>query len=226
MGELCRKTPLFDGLDASALEQVAAAMTERVLAPGEVLFRQGDPGDRMFIIARGAAAVTRTEARRGGEPALIDVLGGGDILGEMALLTGAPRNATVRAVTTVTGGEIERETFDRLMQTQPRLRDRIWRSFAERRFDNRLSTLRGYEHLSHADRLAWFRRGEIVALETGEPLPSEGSGFAFVVAGSLERGLRRYGESALVSLHPNAPLRATEQSRVAVVPPLLESDVA
>ncbi|MBW2280207.1 MAG: cation:proton antiporter [Deltaproteobacteria bacterium] len=222
--ELCRKTPLFADFDAAALEQVAAATTERVLAPGEVLFRQGEPGDRMFIIARGAAAVTRADARRGGEPALIDVLGGGDVLGEMALLTGSPRNATVRAVTTVTGGEISRQDFDRLMAAQPRLRDRVWRSFAERRFDNRLGKLRGYEHLDHAGRLAWFRSGEMLVLETGESLPSHGSGFAFVVAGSLERDLRRYREDALVSLHADAPLRATERTRVAVVPPLLESD--
>ena len=62
-------------------------------------------------------------------------LGGGEILGEMALLTGSPRMATARAVTTVTVGEIEREAFENLMLTQPHVRDAIWRSFAERRFE-------------------------------------------------------------------------------------------
>jgi Na+/H+ antiporter len=217
--ELARAAPLFAGLDEEALGRIAALTTERVLAPGEVLFRQGEPGRGLFIIARGAVAVVREDRRRGGEPLLLDVLGGGDILGEMALLTGSPRLATARALTTVTVGEIQRGAFDRLMQTEPPLREEIWRSFAERRFDNHLRTLAGYDQLDRADRLDWFRRGALVGLDRGEEVPRDGWALVFVVAGCLERGMRRFGRDSLVSLQPDAPLRATEPSRVALVPP-------
>ena len=224
--ELCRSAPLFAGLDEAALGRLAALTRERVLAPGEVLFRQADPGDSLFIIARGAVAVVREEGRRGGEPALLEVLGGGDILGEMALLTGSPRVATARAVTTLTVGEIGREAFDRFTESEPHLREEIWRRFAERRFDNHVRGLAGYEQLDHDDRLAWFRRGNLVALETGESVPGEGPGLAFVVTGCLERDLRRYGEETLIPLQPAAALHATEPSRIAVVPPPFAPEAA
>ena len=217
-GELCRSTPLFAGLDEAALEQLTVLTRERVLTPGEVLFRQGDRGHSLFIIARGAVAVVREDRRRGGEPELLDVLGGGDVLGEMALLTGSPRNATARAATTVTVGEIEREEFDGLMQTQPHVRDEIWQSFAERRFDNYLRSAAGYAHLDREARRRWFQSGKLVTLEAGEPVPGEAPSLAFLVTGSLERNFRRHAEPALIALETGAPLRATERSRVAVVP--------
>jgi len=217
--ELCRSTPLFAGLDDATLGRLAALTRERVFVPDEVLFRQGDRGKSLFIIARGAVAVVSEDVARGGDPTVLDVLGGGDVLGEMALLTGSPRMATARAVTTVTVGEIERAAFEDLMRTQPHLRQEIWRRFGERVFDNHLRAARGYAHLDREARRGWFRSGELVGVEAGEPVPGEPPQLAFLVSGALDRDRRRHAAPALIALDAASPLRASEPSRVAILPP-------
>lgn len=224
-GELCRNAPLFAELDDAAISELASLTVERALVPGEVLFRQGERGESMFILARGAVAVIRESDGASGRPGgvLLDVLGGGEILGEMALLTGAPRVATARAITTVTVGELSRRAFERLMAAQPGLREGVWRSFAERRFDNHLRTLSRYEHLSHDDRVRWFRRGSLVALERGEALPCDDGAIAFVVVGSVAGNGTTWPEESVLPLRRGLSLRATESARVAVLPPLFEA---
>lgn len=239
-GDLCRHTPLFEGLDAVAIQQVAGLTVEKVFAPGDILFRQGDQGESMFIIARGAVAVIREPAEvgvgepypkapgaqpegavpveRGAESVTLHVLGGGEILGEMALLTHAPRIATAQAVTTVTVGEITRTDFERLMQEQPRLRDAVWSSLAERRFDNCLRDMPAYESLDRKGRIRWFRRGRLIELEPGAPVPMDGAELAFVVTGALESDSSRHPEMTLLWLEDAPPLRALERSWVALLP--------
>ena len=219
--DLCRNAPVFAALDDEAIEAIAAVTIEKALSPGELLFRQGDRGQSMFIIARGALEVVREDPDEEGVTVL-DVLGGGDIIGEMALLTGAPRLATARAMTTITVGEISRRDFDRLMATQPGLREGVWQAFGERAFDNHLRGLRSYDRLSRDDRIAWFRRGRLVALDAGEQVPVDGDAFAFVVDGGLERSGEACPRPSLLPLQPDTPLRTTEETRVAMLPPLFE----
>ena len=66
----------------------------------------------------------------------------------------------------------------------------------------------------------------MIPLEAGEPVPGEAPSLAFLVSGAIERDLRRHTESALIALQAGTPLRATEQSRVAVVPSPLPAAAA
>lgn len=63
----------------------------REYVPGDVLFREGDPGDVMFVIQTGAVRITKSVE---GEDKVLAVLGPGEFVGEMAILNGKPRNAT------------------------------------------------------------------------------------------------------------------------------------
>ena len=112
----------------------------------------------VYVIARGAVHVLK---RVGDDEFLLDVLGGGDLLGEMALLTGAPRNATARAVTALTVGRIDRAGFDRLLETQPSLREQVWRALRRRSFDNAVRVLPAHGHLGRVQRLAWIDSGRV-----------------------------------------------------------------
>jgi Na+/H+ antiporter len=221
-GDLCRNAPLFAGLDEAGIELVAALTREKVFAPGEVLCREGERGDSMFIVARGAVKVLRNKRDHaiGESLELLDVLGGGDVLGEMALLTGASRNATAMASTTVTVGEISRRDFERLCAAEPDLYAGIWHGFGERRFDNCVRDLHGYEQLGHDERIAWYRRGRELQLGVGEAVEvNEGEGI-FLVAGSLrtERGVSSAPRLLAASSFESA--RAAEPCRVVVLPPL------
>ena len=88
---LLRGVPLFARMPMSALERVADALVPAAYGPGDVLMREGDPGDRYLIIASGAADVTVGNR-------LINRCGPGEAIGEIALVHAVPRTATVTAV--------------------------------------------------------------------------------------------------------------------------------
>jgi CRP-like cAMP-binding protein len=92
--DLLRGVPLFSGLDARSLKQVAGAMRERRFAPGHEMTAEGEQGFGFFVIGEGEAEVTVAGERR-------DVLSAGDSFGELALVTGRERLATVKAKTDV-----------------------------------------------------------------------------------------------------------------------------
>jgi len=192
--DLCANAPLFAGLSADQIARVAQLTVEKALAPEEVLFKQGTSGGNLFIVARGAVAVLREED---GETRLLDILGSGDVLGEMELLTGLPRTATVRALTTCLVGEIDRAGFESLMGEIPAVGDRILDAFARRRFDNFVRTLPEFSAMGHSKRSAWLDGSERRSLSDGDQLPTVPA--VFVVTGCV-RGGAEYRAPALV--HP------------------------
>jgi CRP/FNR family cyclic AMP-dependent transcriptional regulator len=91
-----------------------AAQREELRIPkGAVLFRQGDPGDDMFVVAQGRIRLT---IGRGGHETEVNVLGPGEFFGELSLLTGEPRSATATAVDDSTLLAIGRDVFTMLVQ--------------------------------------------------------------------------------------------------------------
>ena len=108
----------FDGLSAEILSLLHANMTECRFAPGEFLMKQGDPGTTLMLLSQGEAEVSVEEA---GHRYLLKRAGAGEVLGEMALLTGEPRTASVVAITPVIAMTLTADEFDRLAQQHPRL---------------------------------------------------------------------------------------------------------
>lgn len=92
--------------------QITQAAT---FAAGQTLMSQGDPGDSFIVIISGTAAVSQ-----GGRP--LRDLGPGDFLGEVSLIDGGPRTATVSATTDIEALVVDREGFGRLMTEFPVVR--------------------------------------------------------------------------------------------------------
>jgi len=90
-----RSTDLFSGLDAAMLNQIASGVEWFFLPARETLFRQGDIGDGLYILINGRL---RLFVEREGKEEVIDEIVRGEIVGEISLLTGEPRSATVRAI--------------------------------------------------------------------------------------------------------------------------------
>jgi MFS family permease len=101
---LVRRVDVFAELPLTAVERLVVGMTPVSAARGEVLVREGDPGDTFVILSSGQAVVTV-----GGRP--LDRLGPGAGFGEVALLRRSPRTATVTALTDVTGYAVDADTF-------------------------------------------------------------------------------------------------------------------
>jgi MFS family permease len=90
------RLPLFDGLSPASLEQAARHLARIRVTPGEVVVRQGEPADRFFHILDGSFEVTQSKDP-GGAPRFLRALGPDDVFGEIGLLGGVPRTATVTA---------------------------------------------------------------------------------------------------------------------------------
>jgi CRP/FNR family cyclic AMP-dependent transcriptional regulator len=89
--EALSKVELFRGLAARGLERVASIASEESHAAGHMLFREGDPGDKLYVIVEGKTRISRRVPGMGEEA--LAVLGPGSSFGEMALIDEVPRSA-------------------------------------------------------------------------------------------------------------------------------------
>ena len=116
--ELLARVELFSGLSRVALAKLAAHLVPVSLAGGVELFHQGEPGDAFYLIARGDIGVYVAGAADEGETR-VALLGAGAPVGEMALLTNAPRSATIRAESDGELLRLDRARFLALMRQEP-----------------------------------------------------------------------------------------------------------
>jgi ATP-binding cassette subfamily B protein len=123
--------PLFFGADPEALRDLAREFQGERYEPGQVIVRQGDPGDRFYVIVRGLADVVGSSPD--GTEHRYETLEDGDYFGEIALLEDVPRTATVRAQTSCLVLALARENFLALLETMPALRRHVERLLIERR---------------------------------------------------------------------------------------------
>ncbi len=125
----------------------------------EWLFRQGDPGDRMYFIAQGEIALLKDGQH-------FKTLGAGEVLGEIALLTGAPRTATAGARSHVLAIELLKEDFDRIRKHSPQL-EAATSELASARLDE----LRERDEQAGRQAAEWAQQAA-QALRTGSELPT------------------------------------------------------
>jgi CRP-like cAMP-binding protein len=111
--EVLERVPLFQGLPRADLEQIAQLVRPRELGGGEFLFREGDSGDKFYVVYSGAVEILKE--RPLGDHERLAVRRGGDAFGEMALLNDAPRSASVRAVEATRLLSVSRADFDALL---------------------------------------------------------------------------------------------------------------
>jgi CRP-like cAMP-binding protein len=115
-----RNSELFENQPAEVIRAVLAQGSLYEYGPGEVLFRQGDEGDRLFVVKDGVLEVVAVPGD-GNEPVVVAYLGTGEVIGELALLTGSPRSATVRSPEHAVIFAVEKRVFLELMDGLPAL---------------------------------------------------------------------------------------------------------
>jgi len=110
-------------LTPEQIGRLAEENVERVYAAGEPVIRQGDPGDSLFVIMSGRVEVTVVQ--EGAASVRLATLDEGDYFGEMSLMTGAPRSATVTALVETRLLEVGHESFRRILADQPNLVEQL-----------------------------------------------------------------------------------------------------
>jgi len=169
--------PLLAGADADALEALAADAGPRRVLAGEWLIREGDEADDLFVVLRGRL---RAVADSDGDERTLRVLGPGASIGELGLLTGAPRSASVQATRDSTVLRVGRARFVDLMESDPRFAASVARELAAQ-----LQTSGGLSPPPSRPALVTLRR-------LGPEVP------LVEVAASLARALATYGPVAVL----------------------------
>lgn len=187
--ELLAQIPLFGAFDGDELAAVDALLTEERVAQGETICTEGDPGDRFLVVTSGELEVWGSDP-----PRVINRLGKGEVLGEMSLLLGGARTATVTAARASTLLSLRKEDFDRTFLSNAKVLEFLTRSLSKR--------------LAAAGRRRIEARRSNTVVVTGEAGIPGKSLVAASVAVFLGAALR--SETLLVRL--SAPLRAAKRA--------------
>jgi anion transporter len=117
LADTLRTIPLFSGLSREDIAKILGKLEERSFSAGATVFSQGEKGDAFYFIQSGAVQVVLESA--GGRRESIAVFGPQDWFGEMALLSGEPRSATIITVKETTVWRLSREAWDELIEKHP-----------------------------------------------------------------------------------------------------------
>ena len=128
------KIPLFKECTKKELQAVSRLVTPINVKAGKVLTKEGDAGREFMIIATGSASVRRKGRK-------IATLGPGDFFGELALLAGVPRTATVIAESDMIVEALNRAEFATLLDESPSIARKVLSAVARRTYDNEPKSL-------------------------------------------------------------------------------------
>ncbi len=190
-------TPLFPQIPPRVLEKWINQMALVELDANEILFREGDSGDELFVISEGEVAV---ETEKAGELAR---LGPSAFFGEIALITDHPRSATIRAVTRCELLAIDRALLRDALSESSEILTVILRFVRDRSIDRITRTSELFRPFTKTERMALSARFELVEVVHDAVLITQGEradGLYLIVAGRVE--VQRTGEHLLASLGP------------------------
>jgi CRP/FNR family transcriptional regulator, cyclic AMP receptor protein len=123
--DVLQRVPLFSGLERKELAQIAESMRERTFSAGQTVTEQGVGGAGFFIVESGEATVSVDGQQRG-------TIGAGDYFGEIALLTGSERTATITATSDLHCYGMTPWDFRPLVEGNPGIAWKLLQSMAEK----------------------------------------------------------------------------------------------
>lgn len=219
--------PLFSELDEDSFLEVVRKLRYQRVAKGTRLLAEGEPGQTLLVIASGHVAVEKGGNR-------LAKLGSGTVLGEMALITGAPRSATVIADEEVEVFELARSDVEELAKGKPQIGEELVAYCRKRLIGNLLQTSPLFKRFNEATRSTLVERFKRASFQPGQPIIEEGqlgAGLYVIVTGDVQVTNTKAGPDVVlatlgpgdvvgeISLLRDQPTMATvtAQSRVGVL---------
>src|SRR6266446_3922053 len=108
---------LFEGIESGLLDEIAPDVHVVQLNEGEIVFREGDPGDSLYLVGKGSVKISKSG--RGGQQETLGFIQSGNFFGEMALLDGEPRSAMATALEPTLLGAVDESTFQHILELAP-----------------------------------------------------------------------------------------------------------
>lgn len=124
------RLPFFQGIEPALLHDIASLFATETCQAGETIMREGEDGNKFYIIVRGKFEVLKKDGERGEK--CVAVLQDGDHFGEIALLRNIPRTASIKATGHAVLLSVRREAFHRLTAAHPHIRSSLERTLLER----------------------------------------------------------------------------------------------
>lgn len=148
------ETAAFREMPVEMLGEIAQVVEDRVFPAKTLLFRRGDPGDSFYVIQTGKVRVFRRD--EGGTEITFSELGPGKSFGEMALLTGEPRSASVETLEESRFMVLSKEQFDQVLKSHPDLSLSFIKQLSGwlKRDEQALET--EAKRMSEPPKMAWF----------------------------------------------------------------------
>lgn len=166
--------PLFSGLSSSRFTELVQALRCWQADAGAVIVAEGEPGDSVFVIARGAVAIQRTADD--GSVIELAQMSDGDFFGEIAIMAQRPRAASVVALRTTELLEIDRATLAALVERDPHVKDTLEGFCTRRLIENTMKTSPLFTGLDDTSLLRTIGRFESVVVDDGATLVHQGEG--------------------------------------------------
>ena len=192
--------PLFGDLDPASLHTLIRKVRVVSLEAGQVLFRQGDPANSLYVVVDGAVVPIAEGPRR----RKLAVLERGEFFGEIGLMTKQPRNATIEALVDSKLLAIDRRVLWTLIEQQPSVAQGVLRFLRVRLIDRQIRTNLFFSAFAHAQRAEVARQFRFLEVDEGSTVIEAGrppEGLFVVLSGSLSVVERREaGDKELASL--------------------------
>ena len=127
---IIRQAPLFSALDDEAAHELRSSMVSLKLNKGQVLFKEGQEGDRLYVVVHGKIKLGTTSSD--GRENLLSILGPGEMFGELSLFDPEPRTSTATAVTDARLVSLAHDAVIGLVTTNPQTSLELLRRMAQR----------------------------------------------------------------------------------------------
>ena len=197
--ELLPRTPLFSEVSQDSLMRLISRVSLRELAPGDIVYREGDPADALLVVADGKVEVVKE-----GPPRVrLAQLGEGEFFGEIGLVSDTPRQCTVCVLHDTQLLVMDRSAVGELIEQEPGFLKVLLRFLRYRLIAPLLQTNPLFAPFSGEERRALARKFQFLELESGAVLIEEGKrahGLFVLLSGAAEV-IRGEGD-LLATLHP------------------------
>ncbi len=179
--DVLREVTWLKGMSDDLIAKIISASEERVYSAGDSIMKQGDEGDGMIVITRGSVRVSIGDV-------VVDMMGRGSVIGEMAVLAGIKRTANVVADSSVDALWLTTESMQAVIAESPELSNSLWKTAAMRFSENLLGAKSPYNKWDQMKLRRWLNDGELLSPADGESINLYGKVAVLIVGEATAPG--------------------------------------
>lgn len=206
-----RSIPHFDGLTADQAVKIEKLIREVRVPAGSYVMREHHVGDALYLVVSGKVNILKRGAH---DQTLVQSVGPGEFVGEMALLSDVKRIASAQTETAAVLIHVDSEDFPEFMSVSAEINRAVWSACERHAIDLMLRDHESLRALSVAERQAWMEAREAEFRAGGEVVKLARDGFFGLISGSAEFAGKRVEAPALVPCAAGQDITVTARSRV------------